>query len=219
MTASGRVVAELGRPETPEETAARKARDSRLYRERKTLSNLIYALLVTLVAVAVMFFAAPHPSKQSDFSVDAQSLAAGATDQLGTTALVPAISSNTNAAELRTGSDGVTSWYVGFITTDGEYIGFSQAPKANDSWVANQMANTLATSAIDLDGLHWTIYNNRDAQTDVGNVKYGMVTQVTTANGLPQTIVLAGTAGDQQFVSAAAAVAQAVAASGAKASS
>lgn len=210
MAASGRVVAELGRPETPEETAARKATDSRLYRERKTLSNLIYALLATLVAVAVVFFAVPHSNSQRDFSVDAAGLAANAASQLGTTALVPAISSSTNAAEIRTGNDGVTSWYVGYLTSDGEYIAFVQAPKANESWVADQLANTLPTAAIDLSGLHWTIYNNRDATANVGNAKYALVTSVSTPAGVPETIILLGTASDDQFVSAAAAVAQAL---------
>jgi hypothetical protein len=42
-----RVVAELGRPETPEEEAARRAENSRLYRQRKTVNNLVYSLIVT----------------------------------------------------------------------------------------------------------------------------------------------------------------------------
>ena len=208
--ASGRVVAELGRAETPEETAQRKARDSRLYRERKTLSNLIYALIATVAAVAIIYAAAPHPHTVSTQSVDAQAIAADAAAQLGTTPLVPAISGTSNAAEIRVGSDQVVSWYVGFLTDDNEYIGFVQAPNANDSWVAGQMAQTLPTGSIDLAGLHWTIYNNRNSNADVGNVRYGMVTEVTTAKGLPQTLVLLGTAGDSQFVHAASAVSAAL---------
>jgi hypothetical protein len=38
-----RVVAELGRPETPEETAARKAESSRVYRSSQNFRNLIAA--------------------------------------------------------------------------------------------------------------------------------------------------------------------------------
>jgi hypothetical protein len=44
----GRVVAELGRPETPAETAARKAESSRLHRQRQTVNNLVYSLIATL---------------------------------------------------------------------------------------------------------------------------------------------------------------------------
>ncbi len=205
---TGRVVAELGRPETPEETAERKARDSRLYRERKTLSNLIYALVACVVAVAVIFLAVPRSTTPIQPTVDAAAAAANASSVLGTTALVPAIPGRTNAAELRTSVDGVVSWYIGTVTPDKQYIGFTQAVNANDGWVADQTAKTLASGSLDLAGLHWTIYNNRTATGDVGNVRYAMVTQVTGADGTAQTLLLVGTADDSQFTAAATAVAE-----------
>ncbi|HQX36756.1 MAG TPA: DUF4245 domain-containing protein, partial [Microbacteriaceae bacterium] len=55
-----RVVAELGRPETSQETADRKAESSRLYRVRKTPSNLVWALLVSLGVVLVMVMITPR---------------------------------------------------------------------------------------------------------------------------------------------------------------
>ena len=51
MAKQPRVVAELGRPETPDETAARKAASSAAYRSSKTVRNLVVALLVSNVDV------------------------------------------------------------------------------------------------------------------------------------------------------------------------
>ena len=52
MARGPRIVAELGRPETPDETAARKAESSRVYRASQNTRNLVAALLVTLAVVA-----------------------------------------------------------------------------------------------------------------------------------------------------------------------
>ena len=51
MAKSPRIVAELGRPETPDETAARKAESSRVHRESQNTRNLVAALIVTIAIV------------------------------------------------------------------------------------------------------------------------------------------------------------------------
>ena len=207
---SGRVVAELGRPETPEETAERKARESRLYRERKTLSNLLYALLATLAAVALIVIAVPHPSKPIDRTVDAAAVASKVAGSFGATPMVPTVTGQVNAAEIRTSADGVTAWYIGWITPDNEYLGMLQAVNANPSWVSNEMAEARPTGTIELGGLNWTVYNNRDASGDVGNARFGLATEYTAADGTTQTLLLFGTAADEQFVTAATAMANAI---------
>jgi hypothetical protein len=57
-----RIVAELGRPETPEETAARKAENSRKHRENQTLRNLVFALLSSLAVVLVLVLVVGGPA-------------------------------------------------------------------------------------------------------------------------------------------------------------
>ena len=57
---SGRIVAELGRPETPEEAAARQAESSRRYRTSKTFPNLVWALLVCLGVVLLIVLLVPR---------------------------------------------------------------------------------------------------------------------------------------------------------------
>ncbi len=54
------VVAELGRPETPEETAERKAENSRNHRNRQTVNNLVLSLIATVAVVALIVLFVPR---------------------------------------------------------------------------------------------------------------------------------------------------------------
>ena len=76
--ARGRVVAELGRPETPEETAARKAENSRNYRARKTVNNLVYSLLATVGVVVLIVLVVPRSDQPLDRAVDWRAVTAEA---------------------------------------------------------------------------------------------------------------------------------------------
>ena len=66
MARGPRVVAELGRPETAAETAARKAESSRVYRSSQTTRNLIAALLVTIAMLATSTAVAPVSREVAD---------------------------------------------------------------------------------------------------------------------------------------------------------
>lgn len=192
-----RVVAELGRPETPEETAARKAEQSRLYRDRKTLRNLIYALLVSVGLVAVIVFLVPRTEGSLLQDVDYSQVAAGAQSSMPVPLAVPDLPEGwtSNAAEIRTATrDRVVSWYIGLITPGDQFLGLTQAVDANPSWLADQVAQGYASGVVTIDGVEWTIYDNRSASTDVGNAKYAM-----SAESGPTTYVLAGTADPSDF--------------------
>jgi hypothetical protein len=197
------IVAELGRPETPEETAARKAEQSRLYRDRKTLRNLLYALLVSVALVAVIFFMVPRPEGSILNPVDYRQVAASAQNSMPVPLAVPELPEGweSNAAELRTAStDQVVSWYIGLITPSNEYVGLSQAIDANPSWVADQVAQGLASGVVDIDGVEWTVYDNRasGASDDLGNVEYALTTEAGAT-----TYVVFGTADDAEVAEVA----------------
>lgn len=70
------IVAELGRPETPDETAARKAASSKAYRGSQTVRNLVAALLVTVAVVAVIIFAVPRGEPVKAEEIDVAGIAA-----------------------------------------------------------------------------------------------------------------------------------------------
>ena len=55
-----RIAAHLGRPETPAEEAARKAENTKNYRQSQSFRNLIIALVASLAIVAVVYFIVPR---------------------------------------------------------------------------------------------------------------------------------------------------------------
>lgn len=203
-----RVVAELGRPETPAETAARKAENSRKHRESRTLQNLVVALLATLGIVLVIVLIVPRSNTPIEPDIDVASTAQQAQAALGAPIAVPELPEGwrANAAEIRRSSaDQVTAWYIGYLTAEDEFIGMYQAVDANPTWVAGLLARTPATGTSTLDGVDWTVYDNRSTSDDVGNARYGLTTE---ANGT--TFVLLGTASPAEFGELAAALTPAI---------
>ena len=188
------VVAELGRPETPEETAARKAENSRKHRANQTLRNLIWSLVATLIVVLLLVLVVVRPESGSLDTVDYRTVA----EQSQVNAEVPLAAPDlpaawtANAAELRTRGD-VTSWYVGFITPKKQFIAMDQGLAANPTWVDNTLDGNTSNGAVVLDGVTWDVYDYRDAE-DPGNLAYAMV----AVDG-DSTYVLYGTASDEEF--------------------
>ncbi|MFF2053941.1 DUF4245 domain-containing protein [Leifsonia sp. NPDC058194] len=192
------VVAELGRPETPEETAARKAQNSANHRNRQTINNLVYSLIATVALVVVIVLVVPRGNPTATQPpVDYASVAQEAQGSQADPLLVPKLPSDwkSNSAELRTKTaDGVDSWYIGLLTPKGEYIGITQGFNANDSWVADQVSKSRIAGTRDIDGVRWDVYDNRKSATDAGNVEYAL-----TTNAGHSSIVVVGTADDAEF--------------------
>ena len=192
-----RVVAELGRPETPDETAARKAENSRLHRQRQTVLNLVLSLGASLLVVLVIVLLVPRSDTAMTRDVDVAPIAEQAQVASDDQLAVPELPEGwrANAAELRTSQvDEVTAWYVGYLTPSDEYLGMYQGFDANPTWVAGLLARTLATGTTTIDGVEWTVYDNRDTGDDVGNAKYGLTTEAGDS-----TFVLLGTGTPEEF--------------------
>jgi len=208
MTKAGRaprVVAELGRPETPQETADRKAENSRKYRARKTVNNLVLSLLVTLAAVLMIVLLVPRNDKPIDRAVDFTVVASQLQPSVETPLAVPVLPEgwSANSAEWRTGAaDGVRSWYIGLITPTNQFIGFSQALDANPTWLAQQLRSQTPTDTVTIDGVTWDRYNNTAPQQDRGNFDEALVTTAGSS-----TYALIGTAGNADFEALAGALA------------
>ena len=203
-----RVVAELGRPETPEETAARKADDAVKRRQRQTVKNLVGSLLASLAVVAVIVLLVPRSDKPIERNIDVPAVAAQAQAGIEQQLAVPELPEGwrSNAAELRDNrADGITAWYAGYLTPSDEYAGMYQGLGANPTWTADLLANTIATGVTTIDGVEWTVYDNRETTAEVGNARYGLVTEAGDS-----TFVLLGTAPPAEFETLARAIAPAV---------
>ena len=199
-----RVVAELGRPETPEETAARKASDASKRRQRQTLKNLVLALGASLGVVLIIVLMVPRSDGPIDRDIDVAAVAAQAQVTRDEELAAPELPEGwrSNAAELRVNEvDDVTAWYAGYLTPSDEYLGMYQAFDANPTWVAEQLSRTIATGVVEIDGVEWTVYDNRQSSADVGNARYGLVTEAGST-----TFVLIGTAPTEEFETLAAAL-------------
>ncbi|MCU1478652.1 MAG: hypothetical protein JWQ64_3345 [Subtercola sp.] len=212
------VVAELGRPETPEETGARKAEQSRKYRANKTINNLWLSLIVCLGVVVVIVLLVPRGNDSLLTPVDYRSVASSAQAAFPVPVASPALPStwSANAAEIRSsagtgpgsGSSAtdVPYWYIGLVSPSGGYIGLEQAvsTQANggtDAWLADQLHNTAATDTVTVDGVQWTVYDNRQTANDVGNANYALSTQSGAS-----TYVLLGTGTTDEFTQVADAI-------------
>ncbi len=206
VDASGRpIVAELGRAETPQETAERKAAASVKRRANQTMLNLAIATVVSaLIAVVIVVTVGLVDSGSRIAPVDYRAEGQAAAGAVSEPIVVPELPDGwtANRAQLVRGSDGVTSWEIGFVTPGERYIALVQGVDANASWLAAQVRSAKPGPVVPIGGVDWTSYDRRQVGSP-GNVAYALV---TTSGG--STIVLAGTADDTEFEVLAAAVAK-----------
>jgi hypothetical protein len=202
-----RIVAELGRPEAPEETAGRNAENRRLRRARQTTRNLVASLAVCLGLVAVMIALVPRGVPVEQPQVDYRVAASQAEATAGLPLLAPALPSSwrANAAELRR-TAGVSSWYVGFVVPGNAFLAYTEGIKANPTWLSNTLESAPAAGTLRLGGLTWRVYDQRDRGDRAGNVAYALATTVGTTD-----LVVYGTASAAAAQRLAAALATAAA--------
>ena len=199
------VSADLGRPETPEETAARKAEQSRLYRARKTINNLVYSLLVTVGLAVGIYLMVPHPNANPNWVIDYVKVGTQIQQTTGESLDIPTLPATWRANQAKIsggGASGPVVWRVGFITPTDQFISYRQAMKADKSWVALILKDVRKTGTRTIGGLVWQEFDNRSAE-GAGNLAYALV---TVAGG--DTYVLNGTAPTDQFTELATAVAK-----------
>ncbi|WP_166987255.1 DUF4245 domain-containing protein [Canibacter zhoujuaniae] len=197
------VVAELGRPETAAETTARKAKQSYLYKKRKTLNNLIYSLLVTLGFLALIVLIVPRGT--GDFTtrnVDVQQLAEGASDTFGQTVANPAVGDKWLAKQAKVRFDReelVTYWYIGYTTPSGNYAGVAQGHNnemlpADARWVNKQLEGKKQTGTASFAGYDWQVYDHSSDSADSSNVLWAYVTELPQA-----TLIVSGTGSEAEI--------------------
>lgn len=200
-----RIVAELGRPETPEETFARKAANSRKHRANQTLFNLVIATVASLGVVLFLVLVVVRPTTEVPVTADYQSIATDAQVDASEPLMAPTLPADwyANSARLGTKSS-VQTWHIGFVTPttpSAQFIALEQGINANDTWMSIVTDGALATDTAMIDGIDWTIYDRRSSP-NTGNYAYSMSAQIVGS-----TVVLHGTATDQEFTLLAAAIA------------
>jgi len=160
------IVAELGRPETPEETAARKAASSKAYRSSQTVRSLVAALIATLAIVLVIVFAVPRGEPASAPTVDMVGIAGDVESTMDSPVIVPDLGDfwRVNAAELTSGATVV--WDVTLAPSAEDERGFirlAQAFDADSSWAPQRLNGTAPTDTTSIGGLEWDVFELGDA--------------------------------------------------------
>ncbi len=179
MSKPAPIVAELGRPETPEETAARKAESSRAYRSSQTARSLVAALLVSVAGVAIVYFAVPRGEPAATPSVDVAGIAANVESTVGSTVLIPEVEEDwrANAAELQSGATVV--WDIVLAPQAEDQTGFihvAQAFDADVSWAPQPLGGTASSGTVDVAGRTWDEFTLRNAEENK-NISYALGTQ------------------------------------------
>ncbi|MGV9193447.1 DUF4245 family protein [Microbacterium sp. MC2] len=171
MAKSPRVVAELGRPETPDETAARKAAASHAYRSSQTMRNLLVALGVTLIVVLAIVWSVPRGSYDDPAEIDVVAAAQTASATAGGTLIVPEVPEAWRANSAR--MEGAM-WRVVYAPDDDPgYIRVAQLIDAEPTAAAALVGGVAPTGTITVDGIEWDEYTT-SASDD--NVSYALAT-------------------------------------------
>jgi hypothetical protein len=181
-------------PTAAERRAARRA--------NQTTFNLVIALLASLgvVALLVTVVIRPDVTRPAIDFVEVGRSAQGSVDEPLAVPELPEGWTANRAELVSEPADGVTRWEVGFLTPEGDYIGFVQGVDANASWIADQVRSARVSGTESFGGLRWDAYDRRDV-SDPGNVEFALVTDTGAS-----TLVLGGTATDAEFAELATAV-------------
>lgn len=172
MAATRRIVAELGRPETPEETADRKAASSQAYRSSKTFRNLITALLVTLAVVAVIIAAVPRGSLDEPEPVDVAAAAAQAQERVEHPLLIPQVPGDWRANSAR--MEG-SVWRVVYAPATG-FVRVAQGIGVDETWVSQTLGGFAPSGDIAIDDVDWEVYEI-PASARADNISYALATR------------------------------------------
>jgi hypothetical protein len=188
-----RVVAELGRPETPDETAARKAESSRVYRSSQTFRNLIAAIIVTVVVVFIVIFGVPRGELPERESIDPAPIAEQATESLGRSIIVPAVPADWRVNIAEVSSDGgSSSWSIAYVPDDEGFIRFAQAFDTDEAWARTALAGSAPTDTLQIDGVEWDVFEPADPSR-AANISYALGTQAG-----PDYVLLYGAVSPEQ---------------------
>lgn len=183
-------------PTPAEKRAARRA--------NQTTFNLILALGASLLIVLFLVVVVVRPDVQRP-AIDAVAIGADAQRAVDVPLVIPDLPDgwSTNRAELVTSAaDGVDRWEIGILTAGGQYIGLVQGIDANPTWLSTEVAGATPAGGTRIGGIEWIRFDRRDVE-DPGNLAFALV-----AEGDGSTIVLGGTAAEEEFEQLAALVAE-----------
>jgi hypothetical protein len=107
--------------------------------------------------------ATPRNDTNQIASVDYSAVAAQAQTSTTNHIAVPVLASGWKCTSARfTGkpADGVQTWYAGFVSPNGDYVGMTQAFGVNPTWLALQTTEVVLASQFQVAGQTWQEYQS-----------------------------------------------------------
>jgi hypothetical protein len=152
---------------------------------------MLRTMLVVLAFVVLIVLLVPRPGQLPRPQVDVTSAASGVESQIGFRPIVPAglpAGWTPTAAEVRSGTNGVTAFHIGYLTKAGPYAGVDEAASVTQEWLdANDAAGT-PVGEVTIDGVTWQqLYKEEQQYTSLLLRRPGQVILVTTRQGGVET--------------------------------
>ena len=205
MAQKPRVVAELGRSETPEEAAARKAESSRVYRASQNTRNLIAALLVTLAVVATIVLAVPRGELPPAEPIDVAAVAAEIETAERRTVVVPDVPDEWIVNRASIEGDSTAAWTIVYVPDEeAGFLRVAQGFDADPAWTTRVLSGASVDGTVTIDGVEWDRYDIRDPAR-AGNISAALSTSAGA-----DTILVYGSTDDETLELAAASLAEQV---------
>ncbi|WP_295013207.1 DUF4245 family protein [uncultured Microbacterium sp.] len=174
------IVAELGRAETAQETADRKAAFSAAYRSSQTFRGLVAAIIATVGVVLLIVLIVPRGNFDGSGEVDLGTAAKNAQSSLNRPVLVPTIPSNwrVNKAVLVDGKPTVWDITVAPKAQNARgYAHIAQAFDADADWALTPLRGTAPKGTVSIGGRTWDQYSIANPSQS-GNVTDALGAQV-----------------------------------------
>jgi Protein of unknown function (DUF4245) len=200
MAKSPRVVAELGRPETPDETAARKAESSRLHRVSQNPRNLVAALIVTIGVVIVIILAVPRGAPPAREPIDVAAVAERVATAEDRAIVAPDAPDDWQVNVAAIEGDGPRAWTIVYAD-ETWFLRVAQGFDADAAWPTRVLSGASVDGTVTVDGVTWDRYEIADPSR-AGNISVALAAQAGT-----DTVMIYGKADDATIEEAAAAVA------------
>lgn len=165
-------------------------------RAKQTIRNLIFSMLATLGVVALIYLGVPRDDSSLIQRIDYVAVSEEAKSSLGLEVAAPRIPSDwwSNAARVEK-QLGLDAWYIGFVTSNNEFIGFNQTFNSNASWEADFLAGNELSGTEVIGGLSWELYPTKRPSDPPGTKEYVMLHRSENF-----TVVIYGTADQEDFV-------------------
>jgi hypothetical protein len=174
----------------------RPATDSRQQRAVKhSVVDAVRSMAVVIGVVVVLVLVLPRPNSTPLHSVDVVSVAQGAAITLGFTPAVPRVPQGwvATSAGVRNSADGVTTWHIGYLTSNGHYASIEQAAKVTSRWEEILNSGGTLREPQTIDGTTWE-QRFKDVRDVYSLIRRGesRTTMVTSkGGGLAQAVILA----------------------------